>query len=187
MCLKIVFFYFQYIKVYVDEYQKITNVSLSNGIEIPLDIQYYYYVSDEPKKTTPDIKKTDPGVYIFRPMDKKAEAVIDYINTKVYKNELVQEIHSSYSDWTSFVLRLYTESPTLEIDWMVGPVPIDDGLGKEVFLRYTTDLENRGIFHIDANGRQTIKRIRNVRAMYEPYNLDPIAGIWYFKIFPSVG
>ncbi|XP_045508879.1 lysosomal alpha-mannosidase-like [Colias croceus] len=167
----------KYIKIYLDSYKKVSNISLSNGINTSLDIQYFYYVSDDPKKLGTD--KRPPGVYIFRPMDLTPVPIIDVIDTKVYKTDLVQEIHSKYSEYASFVLRLYQDNPVVEVDWVIGPVPDDDELGKEVFIRYTTDLENGGVFYTDANGRQTVKRIRNRRAAYQPYNLNKVAGNFY--------
>ncbi|CAG4969461.1 unnamed protein product [Colias eurytheme] len=167
----------KYIKIYLDSYKKVSNISLSNGINTSLDIQYFYYVSDDPKKLGTD--KRPPGVYIFRPMDLTPVPIIDVIDTKVFKTDLVQEIHSKYSEYASFVLRLYQDNPVVEVDWVIGPVPDDDELGKEVFIRYTTDLENGGVFYTDANGRQTMKRIRNRRPTYQPYNLNKVTGNFY--------
>lgn len=42
----------------------------------------------------------------------------------------------------------------------VGPVPIDDGFGKEVATQITTSLKNSKTFYTDSNGRDFIKRVR---------------------------
>ncbi|XP_069364230.1 lysosomal alpha-mannosidase-like [Maniola hyperantus] len=165
----------QYIQINLDEYRKITSMNLSNGVNTSLDIQYYYYISDEPTDNT----TWKPGAYIFRAVDTKPEPIIDFIETKVYKSDIVEEIHTKYSNYASFAVKLYTNNPIIEIDWVTGPIPIEDNFGKEVFIRYTTDLENEGVFYTDANGRQMVKRIRHLRPMYEPYDLDPIAGNFY--------
>ncbi|XP_046975975.1 lysosomal alpha-mannosidase-like [Vanessa cardui] len=167
----------KYIQINLNEYRKVSSLNLSNGINIDLDIQFYFYASDDPVQL--NSTKRNPGAYIFRPMDNQPEPIIDNFETKVYKSHILQEIHSKYSDYASFVLRLYSDSPVLEVDWIIGPVPISDNLGKDVFIRYMTNLENNGVFYTDANGRQTIKRIRNKRALYEPYNLDQVAGNYY--------
>jgi hypothetical protein len=41
----------------------------------------------------------------------------------------------------------------------VGPIPIDDGLGKEVVARLETDIQSDKIFYTDSNGRDLIKRV----------------------------
>ncbi|OWR48030.1 hypothetical protein KGM_206161 [Danaus plexippus plexippus] len=166
----------KYIRISLDSHRKVSSMSLANGVNTSLDIQYYFYVSDDPD--TVENQKRRPGAYIFRPLDVKPEAIIDYIDTKVYKSGEVQEIHSRYSEHASFVLRLYRDSVVCELDWILGPLPAD-GLGRELFIRYTTDLENDGVFYTDANGRQVVKRIRHTRPLYRPYHLDPVAGNIY--------
>ncbi|XP_064076127.1 lysosomal alpha-mannosidase-like [Vanessa tameamea] len=167
----------KYIQINLNEYRKVSSLNLSNGININLDLQFYFYVSDDPLQL--NNTKRSPGAYIFRPMDNEPEPIIDNFETKIYKSYILEEIHSKYSDYASFVLRLYVDSPVLEVDWIIGPVPVSDHLGKDVFIRYMTDLENNGVFYTDANGRQMVKRIRNKRALYEPYNLDHVAGNFY--------
>ncbi|XP_041984036.1 lysosomal alpha-mannosidase-like [Aricia agestis] len=179
----------QYIQINLDKYRKISSIQLSNGLTTSLDLQYYYYVSDDPHSVrgyvdpdNPEPFKPDrksPGTYIFRTMDRIPVPIIDTLHTKVFKTDVVQEIHTSYSKYASLVVRLYDGRPLVEVDWMVGTIPVEDGLGKEVFIRYTTDLKSDGVFYTDANGRQTVMRRRNLRGTYEPFNLDPIAGNIY--------
>ncbi|XP_050359941.1 lysosomal alpha-mannosidase-like [Nymphalis io] len=167
----------KYIQINLNEYRKVSSLNLSNAVNITLDLQFYFYVSDDPIQL--NTTKRSPGAYIFRPMDNQPEPIIDNFETKIYKSYILQEIHSRYSDYASFVLRLYKDSPVVEVDWIVGPVPVSDNLGKDVFIRYMTDLENNGVLYTDSNGRQMVKRIRNKRALYEPYNFDPVAGNFY--------
>ncbi|CAF4942856.1 unnamed protein product [Pieris macdunnoughi] len=167
----------KYIKINLDQ-DKISSINLSNNISISLDIQFFYYISDDPDKLNKPNETLSPGVYIFRPMDPNPVPIIDYLDTKVYKTDIVQEIHIGYADYASVVIKLYVNSPFIELDWTIGPLP-DDDYGKEVFIRYSTDLNNDGVFYTDSNGRQTLKRIKNRRATYEPYNIDEIAGNFY--------
>lgn len=43
--------------------------------------------------------------------------------------------------------------------YQVGPIPVDDGLGKEVVTHITTTLETNKTFYTDSNGRDFIKRV----------------------------
>ena len=45
----------------------------------------------------------------------------------------------------------------------VGPIPVEDGVGKEVVVVYQTEVENNGTFFTDSNGRQMIQRRRGER------------------------
>jgi len=42
----------------------------------------------------------------------------------------VSEVHAQYGDWVSQVTRVKKGSPYVEIEWVVGPVPDDDGIGR---------------------------------------------------------
>jgi lysosomal alpha-mannosidase len=45
----------------------------------------------------------------------------------------------------------------------VGPIPIVNGVGKEIVTRFETDLKNEKVFFTDANGRQIVKRMFNTK------------------------
>lgn len=42
----------------------------------------------------------------------------------------------------------------------VGPIPIDDDLGKEVVTKLTTNLTSNNEFYTDSNGRDFLKRVK---------------------------
>lgn len=57
---------------------------------------------------------------------------------------LVQEVHQNFSAWCSQVVRLYRRQRHLELEWMVGPIPVkyvvyflEWGAGPVVFRRLT--------------------------------------------------
>ncbi|KAJ8705046.1 hypothetical protein PYW08_012366 [Mythimna loreyi] len=156
----------EYIQVNLDAERKFLSIALSNGVTISFNAQLCYYVSDDPERL--DSGKKQPGAYIFRPIDPHPVLIADFYDIKVLKSDIVEEIQIRFSNYAGISLRLYKGFPTIELDWIVGPIPDADGLGKEVFIRYLTDLQNEGVFYTDSNGRQTIKRIRDSRATYTP-------------------
>ncbi|XP_063630822.1 lysosomal alpha-mannosidase-like [Cydia splendana] len=173
----------KYVRVNLDERRRVTSIFLRNGVRINLEILMFHYVSDDPAKfdirTVPRRDIKPPGAYIFRPIDPYIVRSEENYDVSIVKTDIVEEMRITFSKWTSLQLRLYVDSPVIELHWLVGPIPTDDGLGKEVFIRYKTDLEHDGAFYTDSNGRQTIKRIRGTRATYEPVDLDPITGNLY--------
>jgi len=79
-------------------------------------------------------------------------------------------------------VRVFTDdqSESQEFHWMVGPIPIEDGVGKEVINRFTQkDLQSEGIFYTDANGREIQKRVRNHRDTWTLNVTEPISGNYY--------
>lgn len=41
----------------------------------------------------------------------------------------------------------------------IGPIPTDDGVGKEVITRLTANMATNKIFYTDSNGRDFLKRV----------------------------
>jgi hypothetical protein len=67
----------------------------------------------------------------------------------------------------------------LEVEATVGPIDISDNFGKEVISRFSTNLNNKGIFYTDSEGMEFEKRTRNYRPW--PYNItEPVARWTYF-------
>ena len=53
------------------------------------------------------------------------------------------------------VVWLIVWQPEAEFEWLVGPIPVQDGVGKEVVIVYDRpDIKSNGEFWTDANGRQ---------------------------------
>lgn len=92
------------------------------------------------------------GAYIFRPKDNNIRFATDHVTIEVYKGSLVEEVHQKFNDWISQVVRVYKQSTYAEFEWLVGPIPIDDEIGKEVITRFKSDIKSEGVFFTDSNG-----------------------------------
>ncbi|XP_016964290.1 lysosomal alpha-mannosidase isoform X2 [Drosophila biarmipes] len=119
------------------------------------------------------------GAYIFRPNENKIHFATDQVEIEVYKGDLVQEVHQKFNDWISQVVRVYSRDSFAEFEWLVGPIPIDDGIGKEVITRFNSDIESEGIFRTDSNGREMIKRKLNHRDTWSVKINEEVAGNYY--------
>ena len=95
------------------------------------------------------------------------------------KGPLVQEVHQS-SGWISQVIRLYKGQPEVEVEWVVGPIPVDDDKGKEVVVLYEAPgLANNGTFVTDSNGRQMVGRRRDERQTWKLNSTEPVSQNYY--------
>lgn len=65
------------------------------------------------------------------------------------------------------------------MEWTVGPIPVEDGLGKEVVLRLTSDLQSGSEWFTDSNGREMLRRRRNFRPTWNLTVIEPISGNYY--------
>ncbi|CAK9820569.1 Lysosomal alpha-mannosidase [Anthophora plagiata] len=119
------------------------------------------------------------GAYIFRPKGPTAKNFIKPGSYKIYKGLLVEEIHQYVNDWISQVIRVYKGKEYVEFDWLVGPIPVQDKISKEVVTRYSSNLNSTGEFYTDSNGREMLKRKRNYRPTWKLDLKEEISGNYY--------
>ncbi|KAJ7526059.1 hypothetical protein O6H91_17G079900 [Diphasiastrum complanatum] len=138
----------------------------------------WYNASDG---NTSEGKYQASGAYIFRPNTSTCFPVGDpdsYAPSTIIRGTLVDEIHQEISPWIFQVVRLVKTSEHVEVEF-VGPIPIDDELGKELVTRLYTNISNVGEFYTDSNGRDFLKRVRNYRSDWNLNVTEPIAGNYY--------
>jgi hypothetical protein len=115
------------------------------------------------KATADDGQKS--GAYIFRPTpDQKLHIIPPEPQSVVtHTDGLVKEVHSVFGEggWIRQIARLLPGKDFVEIEYVVGPVPIDGG-GKEIVSKWTTSVNSDGHFFTDSNGRAFLKRKRSL-------------------------
>ncbi|CAD6203815.1 GSCOCG00009812001-RA-CDS [Cotesia congregata] len=119
------------------------------------------------------------GAYIFRPKESNVYDISYSGNYKFYTGPVVNELHLTVNNYISQVVRVYRAEQKVEFDWVVGPIPIDDSIGREIFTKYKSNLQSDGTFYTDSNGREMIKRRRNYRPTWNLTLEEPIAGNYY--------
>ncbi|XP_066563843.1 lysosomal alpha-mannosidase isoform X2 [Amia ocellicauda] len=119
------------------------------------------------------------GAYIFRPNTSSPFPVSTRAQTFTVQTPLFQEVYQEFSPWVSQVVRLPRGGHQLELEWTVGPIPVGDGLGKEVISRFDSDINSSGLFYTDSNGREILERRRDFRPTWDLKQTEPIAGNYY--------
>ncbi|XP_015589369.1 lysosomal alpha-mannosidase isoform X1 [Cephus cinctus] len=119
------------------------------------------------------------GAYIFRPKTSDIKNLTNTGSHKIYKGPLVDEMHITINDWISQVVRVYNKENFLEFNWLVGPIPVGEHIGKEVITKYSSNLKTNKIFYTDSNGREMIKRIRDFRPTWDVKIAEPVSGNYY--------
>jgi Glycosyl hydrolases family 38 C-terminal domain/Glycosyl hydrolases family 38 C-terminal beta sandwich domain len=90
------------------------------------------------------------------------------------------EVHVQFEQpWVQQVTRVTDGLPYVEIEYTVGPIPVDDKRGKEVVTRFVTPMKTDSIFYTDSNGREFQKRQRNFRPTWALHMFEPVAGNYY--------
>ncbi len=95
------------------------------------------------------------------------------------KSNLVQSALIIFNDWASQQFNLYEGLSTVEVEWSVGPIPIDDDIGKEAIARYDTDIASASKYYTDANGREVLERIRDYRPTWNYTVLENVSANYY--------
>ncbi|KAG5675727.1 hypothetical protein PVAND_005607 [Polypedilum vanderplanki] len=120
------------------------------------------------------------GAYIFRPDPKSSEKIIaKQASIDVIRGELVDEVHQTFNEWLSQVVRVYKTENFVEFEWLVGSIPVDDNIGKEIVSRFYTVMKTDGVFYTDSNGREMLRRKRNYRETWKANIKEAIAGNYY--------
>eukprot|EP01129_Flabellula_baltica_P000848 TRINITY_DN1078_c0_g1_i1.p1 TRINITY_DN1078_c0_g1~~TRINITY_DN1078_c0_g1_i1.p1 ORF type:complete len:965 (+),score=111.58 TRINITY_DN1078_c0_g1_i1:28-2895(+) len=144
--------------------------SFKNNISHSLSHNYMWY---DPM-TVPQAS----GAYIFRP---KGEA-ISFNGDKIVEissGDLVSIVSVIEKSWLKKVYRLYKNQNYIEVEQHVGPIDISNGDGKEIIVRYNTDIENGKTFFTDSQGQEMIKRVLNHRDSYKLNLQEHISGNYY--------
>ena len=159
--------------------------------DIDFTQQYYYY-------TGYDTGNRPSGAYVFRPNEVFPIPIGEPTASKTFNGALFHEIHQTFfqqsdNKHVSQVIRIPRQNTTslydVEIEWMVGPIPIEDNQGKEYIHRIQVNgLENDGLYYTDSNGRQFLERIRNYRPDFDVPDVDEIEPVTsnYYPITSSI-
>ncbi|KAA8547521.1 hypothetical protein F0562_003950 [Nyssa sinensis] len=144
------------------------------GVDIPVQQSYLYYGS-----SSGDMDSKSSGAYIFRPNGSPPVIVSRSVPLKVIRGPLVDEVHQQFDSWIYQVIRLYKEKEHAEVEFTIGPIPTEDGVGKEVITRMTANMATDKVFYTDSNGRDFLKRVRDYRADWSLSVTQPVAGNYY--------
>ncbi|XP_072104661.1 lysosomal alpha-mannosidase [Mobula birostris] len=167
----------EYVRVLFDQNTGLISAieNLHKNLSLPVTQNFYWYrasVGDE-------VSLQASGAYIFRPYQEEPATMSKNVKTYTVQTELFQEVYQNFSSWCSQVVRLYKNQKFLELEWTVGPIPVQDLLGKEVISRFDTPLKTGGTFYTDSNGREILKRRRDYRPTWRLNQTEPVAGNYY--------
>ena len=161
-----------------------------HNVSLTIENMWGYYTSyDKNFDAPPDNHDDDPssknnqnsGAYIFRPsVPDQKPTFIQQTDAIFYNTSVGLEVHAKFEvPWIKTITRVITGQPYLEVEYTVGPIPMDDGRGKEIISRIQTPIKNSGILYTDSNGREFMKRQRNFRPTWDLEVFEPVAGNFY--------
>ncbi|XP_055376592.1 lysosomal alpha-mannosidase-like [Condylostylus longicornis] len=135
--------------------------------------QEFSYFEAAAGNNAPPFVNRSSGAYIYRPKTKKIIAT--EVEVERFKFDENVEVTQIFNDWISQVIRLYENESIIEFEWLIGPIPVNDKIGKEVVSHFKTNIDSGNIFYTDSNGREMIKRKYTVDELEK----EPIASNFY--------
>ncbi|XP_022666923.1 lysosomal alpha-mannosidase-like isoform X2 [Varroa destructor] len=160
------------LQVDVDPTRGIVRLSL-NGIEINATAGYYFYASRTGNNTKFNFRAS--GAYIFRNDGPAKQLPLKSI--KIIEGRTITEVRAQYGDWVYESYRIGLNC--FEVDWIAGPIPIKDQIGKELVYSIDSNIDSGSEFFTDSNGRENLRRQRNFRPTWLLNSSEPVAGNYY--------
>ncbi|RNA24434.1 Lysosomal alpha-mannosidase [Brachionus plicatilis] len=159
-----------------NEHLELNFDSNDNSLSSPLE-QYFCIYESMPGNNSEPIFQAS-GAYVFRPKNSSCQP-LTVKNFRVYNGELFNEVHQIYNEWISQTIRLYKNDKNVEFEWQVGPINVDDKVGREVVIKFDSDLSSNSLFYTDSNGREILKRKRNYRPTWSLNQTEKISGNYF--------
>jgi hypothetical protein len=157
----------------------------SDGVVLTMNQTWGYYTSFDSTVDSVNVSQSaqNSGAYIFRPSiaDQKLISLTPKLNAaKFIPTSVGIDVHAFFEEpWLKQVIKLYNDSPYVEIEYTIGPIPIRDRRGKEIVTRLSAPINSSGEFFTDSNGREFQKRKRNFRPSWDLEVFEPVAGNYY--------
>eukprot|EP00549_Striatella_unipunctata_P022216 CAMPEP_0118724818 /NCGR_PEP_ID=MMETSP0800-20121206/32802_1 /TAXON_ID=210618 ORGANISM="Striatella unipunctata, Strain CCMP2910" /NCGR_SAMPLE_ID=MMETSP0800 /ASSEMBLY_ACC=CAM_ASM_000638 /LENGTH=585 /DNA_ID=CAMNT_0006633461 /DNA_START=54 /DNA_END=1810 /DNA_ORIENTATION=+ len=175
-------------------------VETAENVVIHLNQSWGYYASFDSRKRTFRSRKenerspqtdtshteNDPnleqnsGAYIFRPSEPTFFEATPNFDATIFQCPSYTEIRTSFHEpWIQQTTRIVTGKPFIDIEFCIGPIPVEDGIGKEVVTRFSSSIQSGDIFYTDSNAREFLSRKRSFRPTWNLEEFEPIAGNYY--------
>lgn len=184
----------EYYKIEVDPFTNMVLAIVNKKIKrrFPFEIEWGYYRSSiggcTKEKPEPDACMSQTsGAYLFRPNSTNLHwSIKKPIYSKIKRAGPLIEVNQKFASWISHTIRLDSSSNSVQVEWTVGPIPIEDDWGKEVVVRYRAmKMNTAGKFYTDSNGREMVERCRNKRskdvctACTKTLKYEPVSSNYY--------
>uniref|UniRef100_A0A0E0J2I3 Alpha-mannosidase n=1 Tax=Oryza nivara TaxID=4536 RepID=A0A0E0J2I3_ORYNI len=144
-------------------------------VEANFEQKYKYYIGQDGNGSDPQAS----GAYIFRPNGTVPIKTDGQVPLTVLRGSILDEVHQQINPWIYQINRVYKGKDYVETEFIVGPIPVDDGNGKELSTEVVTNMATNKTFYTDSSGRDFIKRIRDYRSEWKIEVHQPIAGNYY--------
>uniref|UniRef100_T1IVT5 Alpha-mannosidase n=1 Tax=Strigamia maritima TaxID=126957 RepID=T1IVT5_STRMM len=122
---------------------------------------FYWYRAMNGDNLT--FKRRASGAYIFRPNGTEPNITTEGVSVTLVTGEVVKEVHQTFNDWVSQVVRLYDNSAHVEMEWVVGPIPVERNSRPDWHLNVTEPISGN---YYPITNQAYIKDMKSVGAQF---------------------
>ena len=145
------------------------------------------------------------GAYLFNPDSTEPRLFTEEPATKLVLGSNVFEIHQQYATWAKAIIRFYSDSDELELQWIAGPIPTETGtveqlnraaanqqvqqpqwgwgggggVGREIVSVFESSIDSQKRFYTDTNGREMLERKKDFRPTWSLQTTEPVSQNYY--------
>lgn len=160
----------------------VSNEKDGSSLKIQQELGYYTSFNSAFDRS-PDKAVQNSSAYIFRPSQPTqrpisvtpASGKASFVETDV---GVVIEAEFE-QPWVKQTTKIFMSQPYVEVEYTIGPVPIDDGKGKEFVTKLCSPIQSNGLFYTDSNGREFLARRRGHRPTWNLTEYEWVAGNYY--------
>ncbi|GMY12972.1 alpha-mannosidase At3g26720-like [Fagus crenata] len=162
--------------IYTADEGKLTHfVNSRNLVTASAEQSYSYYSGNDGTDKDPQAS----GAYVFRPNTTFPVKFEHQVPLTILRGPVLDEVHQQLNPWISQITRVFKGKEHAEVEFSIGPIPADDGIGKEITTQISTTMKTNKTFYTDSNGRDFIKRVRDFRTDWDLQVNQPVAGNYY--------
>uniref|UniRef100_A0A2N9E182 Alpha-mannosidase n=1 Tax=Fagus sylvatica TaxID=28930 RepID=A0A2N9E182_FAGSY len=162
--------------IYTADEGKLTHfVNSRNLVTASAEQSYSYYSGNDGTDKDPQAS----GAYVFRPNTTFPVKSEHQVPLTVLRGPVLDEVHQQLNPWISQITRVFKGKEHAEVEFIIGPIPADDGIGKEITTQISTTMKTNKTFYTDSNGRDFIKRVQDFRTDWDLQVNQPVAGNYY--------
>ena len=146
----------------------------STGAQASVTQGFFYYSAENsgPWMLRPDQKSPEQALCVGKC---NMATSIQVVHSPLVSGKVI-EVIQKFDNWVTQTARVLPGQDTVELEWTVGPVPLNDNVSKEVFSRFSTDIKSGEKWFVDSNGYEVTSRRLNHRDTFNLTVTEPIAG-----------
>ncbi|KAF6170984.1 hypothetical protein GIB67_014801, partial [Kingdonia uniflora] len=111
-----------------------------------------------------------------------ASKLANFASLTALQGPVLAKVHQRINPWIRQIIRVYKGKEHVDVEFAIGPIPVDDERRKEIATLISTTMKTNKTFYTDYNGKDFIKRIHDYRTDWD-LQVKKLVAENYYPIF----